>query len=76
MYMEEKGWEGQLATLNERVRARDDAYMQLLLLSSEPLIEWLRHTYNPLEYELKRTYVRQVRYGGTPSEERHTTSTR
>jgi hypothetical protein len=49
--------------LNPRVKARDDAYRRLMMLASDSLFAWLMNTYNPLEYKLKETYVRKVRYG-------------
>jgi hypothetical protein len=63
IYMEDQGWQGQLEELNRRVKNRDDAYRRLILLASDSLHGWLTNVYNPVEYELKRTYVRQVRYG-------------
>lgn len=47
--MEDQGWQEKLDILNDRVRARDDAYRQLLLLASDPLADWLQGTYNQLE---------------------------
>jgi hypothetical protein len=69
MFIEEQGWEGQLDELNARVRQRDDAYRQLILLCSEDLYTWLTETYRPLEYELKKTYVQAVRWGNKPTAE-------
>jgi hypothetical protein len=48
--------------LNRRVKERDDAYRELILLSSGRLHHWLVNVYSPLEYELKRTYAHEVRY--------------
>jgi hypothetical protein len=48
--------------LNRRVKERDDAYRELILLSSDRLHHWLVNVYSPLEYELKRTYAHDVRY--------------
>ena len=53
--------EADVDEFNDRVKARDDSYRQLVLLASDPLHEWLTGTYNDLEYQLKATYVRQVR---------------
>lgn len=63
IYMEEAGWQGLLEELNRRVKERDEAYRRLLMLASEPLFKWLTDVYNPLEYELKNTYVWKVRNG-------------
>lgn len=63
IYMEEAGWQGLLEELNRRVRERDESYRRLLMLASAPLFKWLTDVYNPMEYELKKTYVRKVRYG-------------
>ncbi|MFJ8637223.1 hypothetical protein [Streptomyces sp. NPDC093568] len=68
-FMEQEGWEGNLDELNARVRARDDAYRRLVLLASDDLHDWLTNVYNPVEYELKATYVRRLRYG-QPLDER------
>jgi hypothetical protein len=71
IYIEELGWndiEGRVEELNRRVRARDDAYRRLQLLASEQLYRWLSEVYAPVEYELKRTYSRQLRMGHTPNE--------
>lgn len=62
-FIEESGWEGNLDELNTRVRSRDEAYRRLLLLASDDLHQWLTNLYNPQEYQLKATYVRQLRYG-------------
>jgi hypothetical protein len=35
---------------------------ELILLSSDRLHYWLVNVYSPLEYDLKRTYVHDVRY--------------
>jgi len=70
IYMEERGWQdGDQLELNARVKARDDAWRQLLLLSSDTLHAWLTSEYNALEYEVKRTYARQVRYSGRVDDE-------
>ena len=69
LFIEEQGWEGQLEELNKRVRQRDDTYRRLLLLGSDELHQWLTTRYAPLEYELKRSYVRQVRYGQVVDDE-------
>jgi hypothetical protein len=68
IYMEDQGWEGRLDELNSRVKHRDDAYRRMILLASDRLLEWLVNTYNPLEYQLKQTYVRQVRQGRRPGQ--------
>ena len=55
--------------LNQRVKERDDAYRELILLSSDRLHHWLVTVYAPLEYELKRTYAHDVRYLNPVTEE-------
>lgn len=61
-YMAEQPSKDHYTELNRRVKERDDAYRQLILLSSDRLHHWLINAYVPLEYELKRTYAREVRY--------------
>jgi hypothetical protein len=63
IYMEEQGWRDRLDELNRRVKERDDAYRRLIMLASDSLFTWLMDVYNPSEYELKKAYVRKVRYG-------------
>lgn len=63
MYIEDQGWQGRGDELDRRVKARDDSYRRVQLLASEPLRRWFTDTYAPTEYELKRTYVSQLRYG-------------
>jgi hypothetical protein len=63
IYMEDQGWQGRLEELNRRVKERDDAYRRLIMLASDTLFRWLTNVYNPLEYKLKKTYVRKVRHG-------------
>jgi hypothetical protein len=48
--------------MDRRIRQRDEAYRRLLLLSSPPLYQWLIKTYAPVEAELKRTFVDQIRF--------------
>ena len=55
--------------MNRRVKERDDAYRELILLSSDRLHHWLVTVYAPLEYELKRTYAHDVRYLNPVTEE-------
>ncbi|MFE9625892.1 hypothetical protein [Streptomyces sp. NPDC006527] len=62
-YIQEAGWEDKQEELNRRVRARDEAYRRLLLLASDELYRWLKDTYLPAEYLVRRTYVRQLRSG-------------
>jgi hypothetical protein len=69
MYMEALGWQGRLDEMNIRVRKRDETFRQVALLSSEDLFMWLTQTYQPLEYELKKGYVSDVRWGRVPSED-------
>jgi hypothetical protein len=66
IFMEEQGWEGKVDELTSRVKARDDAYRQLLLLASDELYQWVQEIYSPLEYRMKQTYGHQVRWGKTP----------
>ena len=61
-YLAEQPSQDHYPELNRRVKERDDAYRQLILLSSDRLHHWLGNVYAPLEYELKRTYAHQVRY--------------
>jgi hypothetical protein len=61
-YMAEQPSHDHYPELNRRVKERDDAYRQLILLASDRLHQWLINTYVPLEYELKRTYAYEVRY--------------
>ena len=70
IFIEDQGWATESAAeLNKRVKARDDAYRRLLLLSSEELFAWLTTTYAEAEYELKRTYAAAVRNGRKPDEQ-------
>ena len=70
IFFEDQGWADESAAeLNARVKARDDAYRQLLLLSSDDFFDWLTTTYSEAEYEVKRTYASAVRYGRKPDEE-------
>jgi hypothetical protein len=69
IFLEDQGWTDESAAeLNARVKARDDAYRQLLLLASDNFFEWLTTRYSEAEYELKRTYASAVRYGRKPDE--------
>jgi len=68
IYMAEQPSAEHFDELNRRVKNRDDTYRRLLLLSSDRLYGWLEGTYNPAEYELKRTYGHQVRWRGVPDE--------
>jgi hypothetical protein len=61
-YMAEQPSQDHYPELNRRVKERDDAYRQLILLASDRLHHWLINAYVPLEYELKRTYAYEVRY--------------
>ena len=61
-YLAERPSQDNYPELNRRVKERDDAYRQLILLSSDRLHQWLVNVYAPLEYELKRTYAYEVRY--------------
>ncbi|MEV8320165.1 hypothetical protein AB0Q95_39050 [Streptomyces sp. NPDC059900] len=70
-YLEDRGWEGNLDELNARVRSRDEAYRRLLLLASDDLYRWLTAVYNPLEYQLKATYVWELRHGLPLDDESH-----
>lgn len=63
IYIEEQGWEGRLDVLTQRAKERDDAFRRLILLASDRLHRWLVEVYVPCEYELRRTYVHQVRWG-------------
>jgi hypothetical protein len=62
----ELGWtqndENRITEMDRRVRQRDEAYRRLLLLSSPHLYRWLTQAYAPAEYEVRRTYVRQIRF--------------
>jgi hypothetical protein len=58
-----------LEQLNDLVSARDEAYRRLVLLASDSLYEWLADVYNPLEYKLKATYGRQLRWGEEVADE-------
>jgi hypothetical protein len=69
VYMDDRGWKDKLDELNRRVKERDDSYRELLLLASDPLHDWLVNKYSPLEYKLKETYSRQVRFGTPRTEE-------
>jgi hypothetical protein len=69
MYIEEQPSQDHYPELNRRVKERDDAYRELILLSSDRLHHWLVTVYAPLEYELKRTYAHDVRYLNTVTEE-------
>lgn len=70
IFIEDQGWEeGTAAELNKRLKARDDAYRRLLLLSSEDFYAWLTTTYAKAEYDLKRTYAEAVRNGRAPNEQ-------
>jgi hypothetical protein len=70
IFLEDQGWtDASAAELNARVKARDDAYRQLLLLASDDLFQWLTTSFSEAEYELKRTYASAVRYGREPDEE-------
>jgi hypothetical protein len=68
-YIEEQPSQDHYPELNRRVKERDDAYRELILLSSDRLHHWLVNTYAPLEYELKRTYAHDVRYLNPVTEE-------
>ncbi len=61
-YMAEQPSQDHYPELNRRVKERDDAYRQLILLASDRLHHWLINAYVLLEYELKRTYAYEVRY--------------
>lgn len=61
-YIEEQPSQDHYPELNRRVKERDDAYRELILLSSDRMHHWLVNVYAPLEYELKRTYAHDVRY--------------
>src|ERR1035438_2910048 len=61
-YIAEQPSQDHYPELNRRVKERDDAYRELILLSSDRLHAWLVKVYAPLEYELKRTYAHEVRY--------------
>jgi hypothetical protein len=70
IFLEDQGWGEDSATeLNTRVKARDDAYRQLLLLADDTFFTWLTTTYNKAEYEVKRTYANAIRNGERPDEE-------
>jgi hypothetical protein len=46
-----------------KIRAKPhEAYRRLLLLSSPHLYRWLTKTYAPIEYEVRRTDVHQIRF--------------
>jgi hypothetical protein len=64
IYIHHTGWQDKQEELNRRVRARDEAYRRLLLLASDDLYRWLKETYLPMEYQVRETYVRQLRHGG------------
>jgi hypothetical protein len=69
IYLEDQGWSSDSAEqLNARVKARDDAYRQLLLLASDDFFAWLTTVYNQAEYDVKCTYASEVRYGRKPSD--------
>ena len=63
IYIHQTDWEDKQEELNRRVRARDEAYRRLLLLASDELHQWLKDTYLPKEYEVRRTYMHQLRHG-------------
>ena len=68
-FLEDQGWTNESAPeLNKRVKARDDAYRQLLLLADDSFFAWLTTTYRDAEYEVKKTYARAVRNGIKPDE--------
>ncbi|GIG59669.1 hypothetical protein Lfu02_40410 [Longispora fulva] len=72
IYIEELGWsdvDGKMDELSRRVRQRNEAHRRLLLLASPPLYRWLVEIYGPVEYEVKRTYARQLRMVGTVDDE-------
>ncbi|WP_426513006.1 hypothetical protein ACPPVO_21565 [Dactylosporangium sp. McL0621] len=62
----ELGWtqndSDRINEMDRRVLQRDQAYRRLLLLSSPRLYRWLTETYAPVEYEVRRTYVHQIRF--------------
>ena len=63
IYIHQTGWEDKQEELNRRVRARAEAYRRMLLLASDELHQWLKDTYLPTEYEVRRTYMHQLRHG-------------
>lgn len=69
IYIHQTGWEDKQEELNHRVRARDESYRRLLLLASEELHRWLKDSYLPKEYEVRRTYVHQLRHSLQVDEE-------
>jgi hypothetical protein len=72
IFLEDQGWTNESAPeLNKRVKARDDAYRQLLLLADDSFYLWLTTTYLQAEYEVKRTYAQAVRRGLRPDEKGH-----
>lgn len=73
MLIEEQGWKGRGDEQVARVRERDIAYRQLMLLASDELFEWLTTTYWPIERRLRQGYVRSLRRGETPSAESQAT---
>jgi hypothetical protein len=68
-FIDEQGYKRRLEELSRRVKERDDAFRRLMLLASDPLYEWLSNQYSPLEYNVKKTYAYQVRWGKKPDEE-------
>jgi hypothetical protein len=69
MLIEEQGWKGRHEEQMARVRERDIAYRQLLLLASDELFEWLTTAYWPIERRLRQGYVRSLRLARNPSPE-------
>jgi hypothetical protein len=74
IYIHHTGWQDKQEELNRRVRARDEAYRRLLLLASDDLYRWLKEIYLPMEYQLRETYVRQLRHEGPDSAKEPTTT--
>jgi hypothetical protein len=67
IFLEDQGWdEDSAAELNTRIKARDDAYRQLLLLADDSFFTWLTTVYSKAEYNVKTTYAQAVRYGERP----------